>query len=116
MNREQLIAAMKSAAAVAPLKVDVQGYGGAVYVRALTVAEVEEQTADTQDGKDKQRIARGACRVICDETGQRIFDPADAGDVALLSSQPWSILQGILAKSNEFNGQGEAGAAEAKND
>lgn len=115
MNRKELIAAMEAAASVKPKAVHVQGWKGTVYIRALTVAEVEEQTADTENTKDKRRIARGACRVICDENGERVFDPDSDEDVTLLSRQPWAILQGVLAEANKFNGVSEEGAADAKN-
>lgn len=115
MNRQELIAAMEAAASAKPKAIPVPGWKGTVYVRALTVAEVEEQTADTENTKDKRRIARGACRVICDESGQRVFDPDNDEDVTLLSRQPWAILQGVLAEANKFNAVSEEGAEEAKN-
>jgi hypothetical protein len=109
MDRAKLIAAMEAAATVKPKA--VQAFGETVYVRALTVAEVEEQTADAEAKKDKARIARGVARVLCDESGTRLFDPDSAADVALISKQPWAALRTILAASNVVNGDG-SGAAE----
>lgn len=96
--REALIAAMRQTAQIKPKAVTIQGWG-TVYVRHLTVAEVDEQAQDTANKDDKNRIARGAARVLCDEHGARIFDPGNADDVALLASQPWALLRQVLADS-----------------
>lgn len=95
-TREELIDAMRATAAEAPRAVEVPKWG-TVYVRDVTVAEVEEFTGDTADKKDKQRIARGIARILCDENGVRLFDPDDADDVALIARQPWKMLTKITA-------------------
>lgn len=121
MDLEQLLAAMTLAADVKPKKVPVPGWGGDVFVRALTVEEVEEQTEEAslvdagKQAKDKSRLARSACRVICDEIGNRILDAKNEQHVTLLSRQPWEILQGVLAASKQFNAVSDQGADEAKN-
>lgn len=104
MNREELVEAMRLTATEAPRKVDVPKWG-TVYVRDVTVAEVEEQTRDTEDKQDKMRIARGVARVLCDENGNRLFDPDDADDVGLLAKQPWKLLSKIInvVEGNEGN-------------
>lgn len=98
MDRTSLIAAMQATANPTPRKVTVTGWG-TVYARALTVDEVEEQTADTASKGDKQRMARAAARVICDEKGVRTFDPASEDDIKLLGSQPWKLLRKVLELS-----------------
>ena len=100
MDREALIAAMQLAAegAQKPRPVDVPVWG-TVYVRDVTVGEVDGDVEDG-DADKKTRLARAACRVICDETGARLFDAKNADDVALLSGQPWSVLQKVLAKAD----------------
>jgi hypothetical protein len=103
MNRDQLITAMQQTAIEKPRKVEVPVWG-AVYVRALTVAEVEAQTDDTTDKKDKNRLARAAARVLCDEAGKRLFDPDNAGDVQLLASQPWKLLRQVLSDPDDEAG------------
>lgn len=108
MDRATLIAAMQAAASVKPKAVQVEALGGTVYVRALTVAEIEEQSEPAADGKpDKARIARATARILCDENGQRFFDPSNDADVALISALPWNVLKQISAASNELNGAGE---------
>ena len=99
MDRATLIAAMRATAAAAPASVDVPGWG-TVYVRQLTVAEVEEQAADTEGAQDKDRIARPAARVLSDADGQRVFDPKSEEDVALLAGQPWTLLRQVLELSD----------------
>ena len=100
MDRNALIAAMEVTAAEKPIAVTVPKWG-LVYVRQVTVAEVDEQSADTDAADDKNKIARGACRVLCDETGVRLFDPKSATDVALLARQPWPLLRAVLSASDD---------------
>lgn len=88
---------------------------GTVHVRPVTVAELEEQKADTVDWKDKRRIARGAARVICTEGGTPIFDPDDQADVDLIAAQPWALLKQVIDAAEEFNGTSAAGVEAAKN-
>lgn len=103
MTREELIAAMQQTAGEKPTAVKVKGWG-TLYIRSLTVAEVEQQADDTADKKDKDRIARAAARVICDESGKRLLDPDNEKDVALLSSQPWTMLRKVLSASGTDTG------------
>lgn len=100
MDREQLITAMRQTAAQKPRPVVVEGWG-TVYLRELTVAEVEEQTRDAESKEDKNRLARSAARLLCDEDGKRLFDPDSAEDVALLATQPWALLRRVLAEADD---------------
>lgn len=112
MDRNALIAAMELTAAEKPIAVTVPKWG-TVYVRQVTVAEVDEQSADTGDAadgdagkpKDKMRLARGACRVLCDEFGVRLFDSNKPEDVALIAKQPWPLLRQVLAASDPTPGK-----------
>ena len=101
MDRAQLISAMQATANAAPIPVPTKAWG-TVYVRPMTVDEVDnlEEESASADSKDKSRIARGACRVICDESGQRIFDASSEEDIALLAKQPWSLLRKVLAAAD----------------
>lgn len=100
MNREQLIAAMKSLAVEKPRPVDVKGWG-TVHVRRMTVEEVDRQTQELQGSKDKQRFAKAACRILCDEEGHLLFDPANEEDVKLIAKQPWDTLRFILERDDD---------------
>lgn len=100
MDRSQLIAAMQATADKPPVAVPTKEWG-TVYVRSVTVGEVDDLDEDAATGtKDKRRIARGACRVICDETGHRLFDANIEDDVALLAKQPWILLRKVLAAAD----------------
>lgn len=113
--KAEFLAALQATAAVKPKAIDVPGWPK-VYVRALTVAEVEAQSEDTANKDDKHRIARGAARVMCDADGNRLIDPDNQDEVNLLASQPWSLLRLVLEGSDTFNATSEKGQAEAKND
>ena len=93
-KREELLEAIRATATQTPRAVVVPKWG-TVYVRDITVGEVEEQTADT-DGNDKMRFARAAARVLCDETGALLFDSNDHEHVAMLAKQPWKLLRKVL--------------------
>lgn len=102
MNRAELITALQASAAQKPRAVFVKGWGE-VYIRALTVAEIEEQTdvleKKNPDGtpvRDKNRLARSAARLLCDDQGTQLLDPNNEEDVALLAKQPWEMLRAIL--------------------
>lgn len=99
MTRDELIEFMRVTAAEKPTSVDVEGWG-TVFIRSLTVAEVEQQADDTGNGKDKNRIARGVARLLCDEDGKRLFDPENAADVNLLGAQPWRLLKQVIDASD----------------
>lgn len=107
MDRNALIAAMQATAAAPPAPVDVKGWG-TVHIRAVMVSEVEEQSADTADKQDKNKIARAACRVICDENGKRLLDPDNEEDVALVAKQPWPKLRKILKMSGSEFGEDDS--------
>lgn len=108
MNRSELVAAMKLTAAEKPIAVTVEGWGQ-VYIRSLTVAEVEEQADDVADKKDKDRIARGAARLMCDEHGKPYFDPKNPDDVKLLGAQPWRLLRQVINASDTMLQKAVAG-------
>lgn len=96
MNKEELIAAMRATAATPPVKVEVEGWG-TLYVRPPTVAEVDVARTQ-QEVDDGLQLARGACRVICDEHGARVFDPTNKEEVELLNSQPFDLVKRVLEK------------------
>lgn len=106
--RDELIAAMQTSAAAPPVPVELKGWP-VVYVRPVTVEEVEDQSADTADKTDKHKIARAACRVICDENRKRLLDPDNEEDVALVAKQPWPKLKKIMTVSGSQFGEDDAG-------
>lgn len=97
MNRDALFAAMEMTASPRPLPVDVPGWGR-IFVKPPTAGEIDEHAAEQAKYADdtQHRFARAAARLICDENGNRLFDPGNASDVALLAKQPWSLLSKVL--------------------
>ena len=107
MNRAELLAAMEASSAVKPRLVKVPGLGD-VYIRALTIADVDEERADI-DKKDKASAARGACRVLSDENGNRLLDPSNPDDVAAMSKQPMRVLIALNKAAEEAEKEAEPG-------
>lgn len=99
MNRDDLIAALKSSAQRPPLAVEVDGWG-TLYVKPPTVAEVDASRQQEEPEGDGKQFARGACRVLCDEAGNRIFDATNAEHVDLLNLQDWAKLQKVIAAAS----------------
>jgi NACalpha-BTF3-like transcription factor len=104
MNRDDLIAAMRATASAPPKSVTIDGWG-VVHVRPPTVAEVDAARQQNEPEDDKQ-FARGACRVICDKDGNRIFDATNAEDVELVAKQPWAMLNKIIAAAKSEGNDG----------
>lgn len=101
--RDALIAAMQVTAVRAPRHVSIKGWPE-LYVRDITVDEVDAQAADTSDKKDKSRFARAACRIIVDKDGRPLFSPDDESDVALLGKQPWPMLRKVINAADDDAG------------
>jgi hypothetical protein len=100
MDRAALIAAMGTVAAEKPTPVPIKSWVQTVYVKALTAVEFEENAADADDPQSKNKAARAAARVMCDEKGVRLFDPTKKADVDLLAGQPWALLRKVLAAAD----------------
>jgi hypothetical protein len=111
-----LRAAMKATAVPKPKKLpEVPGWG-TLYVKPLTVEEVDLQQQEIAvEGKDPLRFARGVARLLCDENGDTLFDPSNPDDLQLLAKQPWDMLQGVIAGGGVESATSEAGSAEVKN-
>lgn len=102
MKRSDLLAAMTALVATAetPRPVHIKGLGD-VHVREITIGEIDAQLADTSDKKNQMRMARGATRLLCDERGERLLDPENDEDVALMARMPLRILTAINATQEE---------------
>lgn len=105
MNIAELLAAMDSLAAEKPRAVTIKGLGP-VHIRQLTIGEVDAQIADAADGKNKRATARGACRLLADEHGNRLLDPDDDEHVAKMARLPWRVLRDINAAIDEGTAEG----------
>lgn len=120
INREQLLAAMDAVAAEPPRSVTIKGLGE-IYIREITIGDADQQIADRkeaereeakalEDGKPitaemrrKRSLARGACRLLCDEGGRLLLDPNNPDDVAKMAKLPLRVLNAIDAAAEQGN-------------
>ena len=97
---EALLGAMDSTAAEKPRSVHIKGLGD-VFIREITIGEVDDQIADNAYQKNKRGIARGACRLLSDETGKRLLDPDNDEHVAKMAKLPIRVLTAINKASED---------------
>lgn len=83
---------------------------GVVYVKRLTVAEVQERHSATETATP---IASLMARAIVDADGKPVFDAANAQDVAMLSSLTFADASPIIEAINGHNGLGQQAQAQA---
>lgn len=99
MSREDLRARILATADPKPLPIKgIPGWEG-VYVKPLTVGQIEDQS----EIDPKVRTARGLARTLCDAEGALIFDPGSPDDLALLNRQGASILKTISEAVERLN-------------
>lgn len=104
MNREELKAKILATARPRPVPVNVPEWGD-VFVRPLLVGEIENMSADADP---KLQTARGIARMLCDEGGELIFDPADPTDLFAINGLPAASLSRINDAMEHINGMGKA--------
>lgn len=107
--REALLGAMRAVVTAKPRAVTVPGIGQ-VFVRSPSVAEVSAMRSQTADADDAFTLARGVCRVLCDEEGNRILDPLNQEHVDLVGKMPWASLSAVITAANEIIGTTEGSA------
>ena len=76
-----------------PRAVTIKGIGQ-IHIREISIAEIDAQIADGENGS-KWSTARGACRLLCDENGERLLDPDDKTHVAKMAKLPLRVLRAI---------------------
>jgi hypothetical protein len=94
---EEMRARILARANPKPLPVDIPAWGR-VWVRVLTVADVDQAKAAPDD---KLRIARSAARVLCTEDGTLLFDSANEADVQAIATLPWIDLEQVLQRAGQ---------------
>lgn len=128
IDRAALVAAMQQTSvnhAANLRQVTVPGWG-VVCVRKLSVADVDDQAvarralqaaepepadgqpADPDQRADRYRLARSAIYLLCDQAGQRLFDPRSKDDLDLIASQPWALLRQVMDAAEQVNATGDA--------
>lgn len=95
----EMRARILAAGAPKPTPVETKTWG-TVYVRMMTVADVDGQ--NITDPTDKAQIARSVCRVLCCESGELLFDVNNPEDVQLVSGLSWPEISKIADKATEL--------------
>jgi hypothetical protein len=95
LTREEILAARKDRR---PARLEVEEWGGAVYVKHLTVADQMELAEHTKPA-DMPIAVLVACLV--DENEEPIFSPADADE---LSREAFSVVLKVFGFAAKLNG------------
>lgn len=95
--------------ATKPTKIETEALG-TVYVKRLSVAEVE---ARRQEADNATPISGLLARAIVDESGNQVFDPANPDDIALLRDLEFADASPLIAAINTSQGIGPDGEAAA---
>lgn len=108
MDRTAFISALQANAAAKRLKqVTVPGLG-TVFLRPATIGDTEEEIASMGAGKTNG-LSRRIARMICDASGEPLLDANSPDDIALLASQPESVLTQLSQAAGMLNGSTEEG-------
>lgn len=96
---------LKQAGSRKPLKINVPEWGFDLYVRILTVGErdsYENLWLTRGKGGVKDFRSEYLCRVLCDESGQRIYGDGDVAEVAGLDGSILARVFDIAASHNKL--------------
>lgn len=96
---------LKTAGVKKPLLVEVPGLDGGIYIRTLTVGErdaYENLWLTRGQGGVKDFRSQLLCRVLCDESGARIYSDADVAEVASLDGAILARVFDIAAAHNKL--------------
>ncbi len=97
-----------------PSRVDVEGFGEPVYVRAMTVAERDSFEAATVARKSTVGFrARLVVACVCREDGSRVFSPADVPKIEAVSSAALDPIVNACLAVNAMR-QGDADDIKAR--
>lgn len=106
MNKADLRARILATADPKPTSIEVDGWG-TVYVKPLTVGDIESFSVDTDPAL---KAARSIARVLCDEAGELIFDPQSAEDLFAINRLPLSAISVINGAVEKMNASTEEAA------
>lgn len=111
MTRDELRAKILATASPKPVAINVPEWGD-VYVRPLLVGEIETMSSDADP---KLQTARGIARMLCDESGELLFDAASPDDLFAINRLRASSLNRIHAAMEEVNVTSEKAAIDLGN-
>lgn len=110
LSRDAILAANDSNL----VSVDVPEWGGSVFVRPMTGAERDEYDLEMAgDAKLKNIRGRLAVRVVCDESGARLFKDSDAEALGTKSASALDRIYDAMQKASKTRAQD---ISEAKKD
>ena len=99
MTKDELRAKVLATANPKPMPVEMEGLG-IVYVKPLTVGDIEALNADTDPAL---KAARSIARVLCTEGGELLFDPGSPEDLFAINRLPLNtitLINGAVEKIN----------------
>ena len=99
MTKDELRAKVLATANPKPMAIEMEGLG-LVWVKPLTVGDIEALNADTNPAL---RAARSIARVLCTEDGQLLFNPDSPEDLFEINRLPLNtitLINGAVEKVN----------------
>jgi len=89
------------------VSVEIPEWGGTVHVRPMTGSERDSYDMEmVKDGSPRNMRGRLVVRVVCDETGARLFKDSDADAIGAKSSSALDRIY-LLASKQSRVGDGE---------
>lgn len=113
MGREALRQAILANPMEPLASVEIEPWG-TIYIRPITIGDIDSGAGAEAASVDKMNLARFCCRIMSDETGSRIFDPSVEDDVKLVADLSFERMQKVLDKSKKMSGQGQGVEEELK--
>ena len=111
MNKAQLRERILATANPKPTPIEVEGWG-TVYVKPLTVGDIESFNDDTDPAL---KAARSIARVLCDEAGELLFDPSSPEDLFAINRLPLNSISVINGAVEKMNASSQAEAIDLGN-
>lgn len=100
MDKDKLRAAIIATANPGPVAVTkIPGWDG-VYVKPLLVKDIETSVVEVAP---EHKHARNLARVLCDEHGELLFDPASEDDLKHLAGLPSVIFMALDDQGKAVN-------------
>lgn len=111
MNKAELRAKILATANPKPTPIDVPEWGR-VFAKPLLVGDIE---SFSEDADPALKTARSLARVLCDESGELLFDPTSAEDLFSINRLPLSSIKAVNAAVEKMNASSADEATELGN-
>lgn len=86
---------------IQPVEVEVPEWGGSVFVKPLTAAQMEKTQARYEKASDSEKLTLMIINCVCDEKGQNLFSK---DDVNWLMDKNMKVLLKLVGECNKVNG------------